>query len=73
MKTPQTKRSPKKKSTTPSHEEINPCPFCGGKSKLNNNPWGIYIECGNKRCGAVGPNTIDMTASYAIKMWNKRQ
>lgn len=53
--------------------DLLPCPFCSGKAVLNINPWGIYVECVNKKCGAVGPNVLEMTSTYAIKLWNNRK
>jgi len=56
--------------------ELKPCPFCGGKGKLNDEKGRIYsfVKCTN--CGAE-TGLISVSAEYcsdekAIKTWNTR-
>ena len=53
--------------------ELLPCPFCGGKAKLDGAVNKVFwIRCNNKDC-EVGCITCDFeTKAEAIKAWNKR-
>ncbi len=67
--------------------ELKPCPFCGGKAKLNNRAeccgHGCFVElhyvaCTNcKASGAVADSFLDngddeTLKTLAIKRWNRR-
>ena len=53
--------------------ELLPCPFCGGKAKLDGAVNKVFwIRCNNKDC-EVGCITCDFeTKAEAIKAWNTR-
>lgn len=62
-----------------SDEKLKPCPFCGGKARMNpiggfgpvDGPtlWDIIsVEC--SKCGAWGG--VRKKAGWAIKAWNRR-
>jgi ssDNA-binding Zn-finger/Zn-ribbon topoisomerase 1 len=55
-------------------EELEPCPFCGGKAKLMQTQYGKYfIRCENYNGCNVHPETI-IYENYksSIHVWNKR-
>lgn len=50
------------------NQELKPCPFCGGKAKINKEARHLYeVECQN--CYA---NVYDDTAEGAVEYWNRR-
>lgn len=62
-------------------DEINPCPFCGGKAEIKTGNLGhitlqqfAVVEC--TKCGATGEEvaeSLDICATdEAIKKWNNR-
>ena len=52
-------------------EELKPCPFCGGKAKVNTTPnrGEFYVMCKN---GDIEQLRLHITKSKAIKAWNRR-
>lgn len=55
-------------------DNLLPCPFCGGKAKFYENPWGVGVACKNNDCGAdVRDSTFNNNKSQAAKKWNRRQ
>ncbi len=55
-------------------DELKPCPFCGGKSSLNDNSSSSYVHC--EKCGATG-ESFNISKKYssdekAAEAWNRR-
>ena len=51
-----------------------PCPFCGGKAKVQGVSWhndAIYLGCYNEEC-PVEPSVFDAVPSEAVLLWNTR-
>lgn len=72
----QSKKSVKLKQPDKSHNDLKPCPFCGGKAEAYTLPWGVGVSCKNKLCLADGPTPLQeqiTSISAAIKLWNKRK
>lgn len=56
-------------------EPIKPCPFCGWKDNYvlsagGDQDVGCAVHCGNRECGAVGPD--ELIEEDAIASWNNR-
>lgn len=68
----------KKKECTSAHEELKPCPFCGGEahceSNLNARAENVYMEYFSIVCQACWFRMDRLCTSQddAIKGWNKR-
>jgi hypothetical protein len=53
--------------------ELLPCPFCGGKGKIYDNPWGFGVSCKNNDCGAdVRDSRFNNSRQQAATKWNQR-
>lgn len=56
---------------------LRPCPFCGGKARVEQAPWldeSVRIACGNDAC-AVQPRTEYLLLDYLNELcaaWNAR-
>ena len=57
-------------------EELKPCPFCGGRAKINSRPTSLYCEGRAYQvqctfCGATIPEFWNQES--VIKAWNRRE
>ena len=55
-------------------KELKPCPFCGGKARLDNrfNWWWVACTSGRKIC-KVNASTIQFDSpDEAVEVWNRR-
>ncbi len=53
--------------------ELLACPFCGGKAKFYDDPWGVGVSCKNKDCTAdVRGSEFNNSKTQAAKKWNRR-
>lgn len=53
--------------------ELLPCPFCGSKGKIYNDPWGIGVHCKNNDCSAdVRGSKLSSNRQHAARIWNQR-
>lgn len=55
-------------------EQLNPCPFCGGKAKLYNRFGWWYVACRSLRdiCKVDCSTIMFDSPEEAVKVWNKR-
>ena len=59
-------------------EELKPCPFCGGKAKVEilgvweNGDTGYNVNCRNKGCPVMPDTKCFLSAEKAIAAWNTR-
>lgn len=56
-------------SEKPNRYELKPCPFCGGKAKINKIEQGRLYEVECQYCYA---NVYDDTIDDVIEYWNRR-
>ena len=54
--------------------KLKPCPFCGGKAKIQSERVAVYIKC--KECGATS-GIVEVSAKYCAndklaEKWNRR-
>ena len=55
-------------------KELKPCPFCGGKARLDNrfNWWWVTCTSGRKICKVNASTILFDSPDKAVEVWNRR-